>query len=430
MEPSRFQRTEEILIDREVAALRLIMVLRTFFVLTTMVSTIFIGKSLFEKIVTTSLSAAILLQTPVFLWLLGRRRSLGAVGYGGLATDIFFFNALPFVWYFSVGGETVLPAYMVKHPNTLVIGMVLMIGHGLAGRATYPALMTLGVLAQYAIVLSVAANDPRTEFSTDFISHMTGESISPEFMFSSLFTIAAAGVFLTWNANRANRSLRRAVSQEVETVLLSRYFSPGTQQEILRQAADPLGGAAARQDIAVLFTDLRGFTALSESRPPEEVAAWLREYHEAMVAIVFKHGGALDKFLGDGMLATFGVPRARGDEALRAARAALEMTAALPTLNEARRRRGLPELSQGIGLHFGPAIVGNVGVPERLEYTVIGDTVNVASRLQSLSKDLRRELLISAEVYSRLPAELSVRFKDAGLHTIRGREQPVAVYSP
>ncbi|MBX7057585.1 MAG: adenylate/guanylate cyclase domain-containing protein [Leptospirales bacterium] len=429
MDVVRFKRSEEILIDREVAALRVMLLLRFVYVSITMVSTIFIGKSLWEKFVTGSISTAILLETPIFLWLLARRRSLATVGYLGLFTDILFLNALPFVWYQSVGGEAVLPAYMVKHPNTMVFALLLIIGHGLAGRTLYPALMTLGAVLQYAIVFGYAALDPRTVFSSDFVSHITGPTISLEFMISCVGTMCAAGALLTWNANRVSRSLRRAVSQEVQAMLLSRYFSPGVQDELLRQAEDPLGGNARRQNIVALFTDLRGFTALSESAAPEEVASWLREYHQRMVAIVFQHGGVLDKFLGDGMLATFGAPRPQGDETRRAARAALAMRDALPELNASRAARGLPLLRQGVGLHFGPAIVGNVGVPERLEYTVLGDTVNVASRLQSLCKDLGRDLLLSGEVFSELEPALQSRFEMLGAQNLRGRDGSVIVYA-
>jgi len=421
---------DDVLLDREISALRLVIILRVLFVLTSMLSVVFIGKSALEKSMTATLSLLALGQAPVFFWLLSQRRSVKFVGVVGLITDILIICAMPFVWYYSVGGESVLPAYMVKHPNTFVIAFAFMVAHSFAGRAAYPAAMTLGVLAQYAAVIWFAAGDPRTVFSSDFVLHMTGPSISIELLSACLFSLAASGGLLTWAAWRTDHNVRRAVSQEMEGTALSRYFSPGTQEEILRQAADPLARQAERKDIAVLFTDLRGFTALSEDVAPEEVMAWLREYHERVVAVVFEHGGTLDKFLGDGMLATFGVPTPTGDEAERAVRAALGIRGALAELNASRAARGLPEFKQGAGVHFGPAIVGNVGVPERLEYTVIGDTVNVASRLEGLCKELHRKLLLSQQVFERLPPTLAAELHTVGRKRVRGRQEPIVLYAP
>ncbi len=427
---TRGQRLDDVLLDREIGALRLVIILRIIFVSSTVLSTVFIGKSGLEKMTTGALSLLAIGQAPIFFWLLSKRRSVTFVGVVGLATDIVFITALPFIWYFSVGGDSVLPAYMVKHPNTVLIGIALMVGHSVSGRPAYPLAMTLGLLGQYAAVITYAVRDPRTVFSSDFIAHMTGPSISLELLVPCLFSLGAAGGLLTWIAYRTAHNLHDAVEQEMAGAALSRYFSPGTQREILRQAADPLGQRAERQDIAVLFTDLRGFTALSEGAPPEDVMGWLREYHERVVAVVFEHGGTLDKFLGDGMLATFGVPNPTGDEPERAVRAALGIRIALAELNESRVARGLPEFKQGCGVHFGPAIVGNVGVPERLEYTVIGDTVNVASRLEGLCKQLHHKLLLSKEVHDRLPPDLSREFRHIGLHSVRGRHAAIELFTP
>ena len=190
-------------------------------------------------------------------------------------------------------------------------------------------------------------------------------------------------------------------------MMLSRYFSPAIREAVLNQqsqkAGDALSGDGERKTIAVLFSDLRGFTGMAESLSPEEATRWLREYHEIMVNILFEHGGTLDKFLGDGILATFGTPEPRGDEPARATRAALQMRAALHELNRRRAARRWPALRQGIGVHYGPAIVGNVGVPDRLEYTAIGDTVNLASRIEGLCKTFDADLLISESVLRAAP---------------------------
>lgn len=164
-----------------------------------------------------------------------------------------------------------------------------------------------------------------------------------------------------------------------------RYFTPQLAARIASTTSlvEPGG---TRMPVVVLFSDIRGFTAIAESLPPMQMANQLNEYFGAMVECVFRHGGALDKFIGDALMAYWGVPEARDDDADRAVATAFEMQASLATLNARWRVEGRPELQAGIGIHQGDAFVGNIGSPRRLEFTLIGDTVNVASRLCALAQ--------------------------------------------
>ncbi|NQW54548.1 MAG: adenylate/guanylate cyclase domain-containing protein [Rhodospirillales bacterium] len=153
----------------------------------------------------------------------------------------------------------------------------------------------------------------------------------------------------------------------------------------------------------------------------------LSEYHERMVAEIFKSGGTLDKFMGDGIMATFGTPVPTHDAADRAVTTALGMMAALDALNEDRARRGLPPLVQRIGIHAGPAIVGNIGTSQRLEFTVIGDVVNIANRIQAKCKDTRQPAMMSGAVKSRLT--LPVASVALGPVTLDGQPTPIELYA-
>ncbi len=180
-----------------------------------------------------------------------------------------------------------------------------------------------------------------------------------------------------------------------------RYFAP----QIARRIADSSGRVApggSRQHVVVLFSDIRGFTAIAESLPPTQMADQLNEYFGAMVECVFRHEGALDKFIGDAIMAYWGAPEAGADDAARAVAAALDMQHALESLNARWASEGRPLLSVGIGIHTGDAFVGNIGSPRRLEFTLIGDTVNVANRLCSLAGG--GEILVSDAVRAELPA--------------------------
>ncbi len=178
-----------------------------------------------------------------------------------------------------------------------------------------------------------------------------------------------------------------------------RYFAP----QIALRIADSTGRAApggSRQHVVVLFSDIRGFTTIAESLPPTQMADQLNEYFGAMVDCVFRHEGALDKFIGDAIMAYWGVPEAGEHDAERAVAAALDMQHALESLNARWASQARPLLSVGIGIHTGDAFVGNIGSPRRLEFTLIGDTVNVANRLCSLAGG--GEILVSDAVRAEL----------------------------
>jgi adenylate cyclase len=216
---------------------------------------------------------------------------------------------------------------------------------------------------------------------------------------------------------RVRRSLERYVSRDVVKELLD------SENDVLSQ----LGGT--RKDVAVLFSDLRGFTALSEHADPAELVSNLNEYLAGMVEIVFRHRGTLDKFIGDAVMAVWGTVNSGGlrEDVIRSVQTALDMLSTVARLRAEWIARGAPELRLGIGVHCGPAIFGNIGSELKMEPTVIGDTVNLASRLESLTKRYGVELLVSDAVVSAAGDAFSFRTID----TVRvvGRSKPVTIYT-
>ncbi|HKI03829.1 MAG TPA: adenylate/guanylate cyclase domain-containing protein [Thermoanaerobaculia bacterium] len=212
-----------------------------------------------------------------------------------------------------------------------------------------------------------------------------------------------------------------------EAVVLSnfqRYFAPDLARQIAGQEGEIQLGGAKRQ-VVVLFSDIRGFTSLSERMSPDEIATLLTDYFTEMVEIVFEHGGTLDKFMGDAMMALWGAPLAGTDDADRAMRAAVAMQRKLTRLNEQWAGQGRPALTIGIGINLGEVFAGNIGSARRLEYTVIGDAVNTAARLCSEAEP--GEILIAEPLYAGLtyPPPVSALTP----LPLRGKAQPVPVYS-
>jgi adenylate cyclase len=211
--------------------------------------------------------------------------------------------------------------------------------------------------------------------------------------------------------------------------LFGRYVPPQVIDELLKKPdAVPLGGR--RQEVTVLFSDIRGFTSYSEGLPPEEVVKRLNEYFAVMCEVIFRHGGTLDKYLGDGIMALFGAPLPAADHARRALLAAVEMLERLGELNRAWEKRGEGTFQIGIGINSGPAVVGNIGSPRRLEYTAIGEAVNLASRLEGLNKEFGTSIILSEATAACLgepPAGLSL--EELGAVPVRGMARPVRIFT-
>jgi adenylate cyclase len=211
-------------------------------------------------------------------------------------------------------------------------------------------------------VLYVDSADPARRFDEadlDFLAAFAG--------------LAAAALE---NARLAERLRREAVAREN----FARYFAPPVAERIAASES-PARPGGERRTVAVLFADLRGFTRLAAGLAPDDLAATLSDFLSAMVECVFRHGGTLDKFIGDCVMAQWGAPERTADDADRALRAALDMLVALEVLNAARRTAGRPVLGMGVGVAHGEVFAGNIGSERRLEFTVIGDVVNQASRL-------------------------------------------------
>jgi class 3 adenylate cyclase len=209
--------------------------------------------------------------------------------------------------------------------------------------------------------------------------------------------------------------------------IFGRYVTRQVADEILAGRV-PLGGQ--RKTATVLFADIRGFTALSETLAPEEVVALLNETLGAMVSCVLDGGGVVDKYIGDAIMALFGVPVSLGSPALdaqAAVRCAVKMSAALDLLNARRVAAGQLPVELGIGVHTGEVVAGNIGIPERMEYTVIGDTVNLCSRIEGLTRSLGVRVLLSKSCVEHLGDSQEVRLVETV--NVKGRAQPVTVYT-
>jgi adenylate cyclase len=204
---------------------------------------------------------------------------------------------------------------------------------------------------------------------------------------------------------------------------MGKYMTQSVMDHLMRGKVE-LGGETLT--VTILFTDIRSFTSISETMSAQELVKLLNEYFTEMVSVIMEEGGVVDKYIGDAIMAVFGAPVSKPDDARRAVRAAVRMRHALAKLNERLVERGAPPIKTGIGLHTGEVVAGNIGSEARMEYTVIGDAVNLASRLESSTKELGTDVLISEDTNALLDNELETRAVRE--ITVKGRAKPVIVY--
>lgn len=221
--------------------------------------------------------------------------------------------------------------------------------------------------------------------------------------------------------------LKEKRSREQAVRLFSRFLNPAVVRKIVDQGETIESLSGRTRQISILFSDIRGFTTLSETRPPQEIVALLNRYFSRQVGVVFRHGGTLDKFIGDCIMAFWGAPLDDPKHAEHAVAAALEMEQVLIAFKRELGEAGL-DFDVGIGVHSGSAVVGFIGAEQKLDYTAIGDSVNLASRIEGLTKDAHCRILVSRETMA--ACHNSFEFTARGFYKVKGRTQEVELFEP
>ncbi|MCP4130546.1 MAG: adenylate/guanylate cyclase domain-containing protein [bacterium] len=227
-------------------------------------------------------------------------------------------------------------------------------------------------------------------------------------------------------ANHSNQMIRGLQEKEKIKTVFGKYMNPSIARNILSSdSGSSLGGRNTR--VAVLFTDIRDYTTLSETIEPAQLVEIINEYFSIIVNIVFKYNGILDKFIGDAAMAVFGLDD-HTNACDSAVNASIDIISEITAFSDGMRKKNLPAIKNGIGIHFGTVLAGNIGSSERMEYTVIGDTVNVASRLESVTKKIHSPCVISETVYKNIDSSLQARFSTMGMFNLKGKSQEISVY--
>ncbi len=236
-------------------------------------------------------------------------------------------------------------------------------------------------------------------------------------IFCNNISIALENIFLV------EKLVKQKTEMEQMKLALERYLGP-QRVKTLKSGKDVF--VTEKKHATVMFCDIRGFTDMSANMTPEEVVALLNEFFSRVVNVVFKHGGMLDKFLGDGLLVVFGVPEEFADSEERAVRTALEIKEVVKKWNEGRVKEGKKPIRISIGIHSGDVVAGNIGSVRRMDYTVVGETVNLASRIESLNREFDTDILISKDVYEKVSDVVEVEKQQPVF--VKGVEHPIETF--
>ncbi|TGM46880.1 adenylate/guanylate cyclase domain-containing protein [Leptospira biflexa] len=422
-------KSEQILKEKEIQGIKFSLYGKMIIFSLLTIGTFFVAQTLFELFTIASISLALNIVLYIFSKFLKKGKYVSFVGLFCVAIDLVIITVLPFIWYNAVGGESQVPrTYLIKTYVHFIIAGTLVI-NAFSIQPIYPMMYALGVVISQAGILVYAQQDPRFVSTENFKEAIIGPAAHVNNYIMSMGIIGVLGFFLAYLTYRVRRTVLMAVTNEVKMTQLTRYFSPNVVEEMDQADEDFFKPGGKESTVAVLFCDIANFTQISETLGPAKTMSLLSEYHSFMLDIVFQNHGTLDKFIGDGMMVTFGTPTTSKEDATNSVKAGIAMLQALAEWNKKRETNGEKAISIRIGIHYGPVIVGNVGIEKRLEYTVIGDTVNAASRLETLGKELKRNFLISKELYDHISQELkqSLKMKTMGTLSLRGKTKTTEI---
>ena len=360
------------------------------------------------------------------VWLLARSGKIGGyrtwlvmLGFCTLPTTIYI------IAFFMLPSGTA--TYITGPPGYLYFFLIVLTGFAFDFRLSvvtgfYSALQ-FSLAAHLAVpyLRSVTHNDAL------LLQDLTQETF---YHFKSMMMVMT-GITVGIVSRHVRALIADTLAKQRETLMVSRLFGEFVSAEVKDKILSQTGtlGQGEKKTVAILFCDIRGFTTFSEKAPPEHLVEYLNEYLDAMVNAIHSAGGTVDKFIGDAVMAVFGGVVPQPNPCDSALAAALLMRAALQELNTRRNQRSLPPIANGIGIHFGDVIQGAIGSSDRKDFTVIGDTVNSASRIEGLCKEFGTDLVFSDAVYGAASPPVQQRCRSVGSAKVKGREQKITLWT-
>ncbi len=329
------------------------------------------------------------------------------------------------IYWFQIGGQND-PAFLIKNPVILYFLLPISITLLLFRIALVFYVIILVLILYFGIIIYSFSHG--FTGTNDWYLYITTNAVNEADAFiTKPLLFLCLGVCMIYATYRTVALVRKIAETQSEKLTLERYFSPDILNDIIKYPEKIKEGR--RIPVAILFLDIRGFTSMSEKMTPEELAEFLSEFRGMVIDSIFEFSGTVDKFIGDAVMATFGTPfpsEKTGEDNRNAINASLSILRKIKLMNSYRKTKELEEIKVGIGIHYGDVFAGNIGKSSRIEYTVIGDSVNIASRLESLCKEFSAQLIISDSVYKDVkPLQHKTEQKTI---QVRGKSVPMNIY--
>jgi adenylate cyclase len=419
---------DKILFKRERTGLIISLSIRLLSMITLSLGHLVAHHTILELYRVVTLSIVFIFINFISIYLVYKNRFFKTIGLLGVFLDFILLIYLPYNWYDSVGSYDKVPSVYLFKTSLPIFAVLLISISSLAIRPLYPIIEGLLFNLIWFGFYQIIINDPRTIFTDSFLENFFTEKILINYyIFTFPMSVLGIALFMGLLTYSYRSSIIQAVKLEIETNQISRYFSPSILNEI-RNNEDLFESKKVKA--VVMFLDIRSFTSMTENMDPTTVIQFLRKFHSGVVNIIYEEEGTIDKFLGDGIMVTFGTPSEKVDDCFRAIRCILKIRFFLKDFNNSRKKENLNQIQIGLGLHYGEVVVGNLGSEERLEYTVIGDTVNLASRLEGLCKDHDVDCIISSDLVenvSKIRNDFS--FRKIGEVQVRGKSNFVTIFT-
>ncbi len=394
---------EALLSDEELRAARILNRFR-YLIVALFILPLVVQQMLFDLVAAFRNSVALFILflslTVLQTWILSgdRKRWIQIFNFLMITVDFFAVVYQPLFFTLTVSPDNF--AYLFKN-STLNFGLLVVVYTALQLRRSLLWYATGLFLLFHAVCLAWALIRDVLPLTQDWRLYLLGDRLH---LFQWFYSVPVVMLFVAIVLGRLILRVRRLIENtarvEVEKASLARYFSPTIAAEILERPG--VLERARRLPVTVLFCDIRDFTSFSERTPPEALVSFLEHFRTLVTREIFDRRGTIDKFLGDGILAVFGLPEPApgGQDARHAVESALAMFSRIEEWNRRRAAAGEPPVRIGIGLHAGEALVGNIASGTTVEYSVVGDTVNTAARIEGLCKETGSKLIVSESVYS------------------------------
>ncbi len=401
-------------------------VIRLFILLIFYISILLSFNSFTELIIESPALLAAIIFSAYAVFKIKKTGSAFFFGKAGMIIDILLMFFAAFSWYYTLSSPAPERAYITKNLITFIC-MFLILINGLSLNKKYPIVAGAASVLLHISILTFAAMDSTTKFSNSLL-----DIIKPDTVILMMFMYRTIGIIaftflVAYMTDIYVKTVYLGAELENKNTQIGKYFPPAISHKLTKKSDSFFQPGGQSKEATILFADIRDLSAMNETYKSEDLFYIHTQYHNIFIETIFKNNGSIIKFTGDGIMAAFGIPDSSENDIFNAVQCGWEALIRIDDLNESLYHKKLIPIKVGIGIHFGPVTAGNIGTAERLEYAVIGDTVNITNRIESAAKLTGKNFLVSRIIYNSV--QNSFNCEHAGKIAVKGQKEPIDLYN-